>query len=100
MNDEWVYLGTLGAGTDEVYGQYQHAPCGTVLEILQGHMARICPKCHAKEWADMQARGWGVGRSPSQKAAASPSTVTDLAWYSAISVFWSSLLKLATVEKS
>jgi hypothetical protein len=45
---EWVYLGTLGAGTEEVRGRYKHVPCGTVLEILQGYMARICPVCHER----------------------------------------------------
>jgi predicted RNA-binding Zn-ribbon protein involved in translation (DUF1610 family) len=56
MSSEWVHLGTLGAGTEEVYGQYRHTPCGTVLEILQGHVAHICPKCHADEWAAQQRR--------------------------------------------
>ena len=62
MSNEWVYLDTLGAGTEEVRGRYQHAPCGTVLEILQGYMATICPKCQPKEWAEEKARqlarGW------------------------------------------
>jgi len=55
-NDEWIYLGCRATGTDEVYRRYRHAPCGTVLEILQGHMARTCPKCHAKEWAGHRKR--------------------------------------------
>ena len=56
MSDEWVYLETRGAGTDEVRGLYRHAPCGTVLEIMQGYMADICPKCQPEEWAAMKAR--------------------------------------------
>ncbi len=54
--NEWLYLETVGAGTEEVWGRYQHAPCGTIVEIAQGHMARICPKCHADEWAARLAR--------------------------------------------
>jgi hypothetical protein len=54
MQDEWVYLETRGAGTDEVRSLYRHSTCGTVLEILQGHMASICPKCQPEEWTVMK----------------------------------------------
>jgi hypothetical protein len=56
VQESWMYLDTIGAGTDEVFGRYQHAPCGTVLEIAQGHMARTCPKCQPEEWAAWLAR--------------------------------------------
>jgi hypothetical protein len=56
MKSEWVYIETLGAGTDEVYSRYRHAPCGTELEILQGHVVRVCPKCQPEEWAEREAR--------------------------------------------
>jgi hypothetical protein len=56
MQSEWIYLDTRGAGTDEVYGRYQHAPCGTKLEIMQGEVARICPKCQPEEWAKAHGR--------------------------------------------
>lgn len=49
--NEWVYLDTRGAGTDEVYGQYRHTPCGTVVEIAQGYAPDVCPKCQPEEWA-------------------------------------------------
>jgi len=52
--NEWMHLETLGAGTEEVWGGYQHATCGTVLEILQGYYAHACPKCHAQDWAAEQ----------------------------------------------
>jgi hypothetical protein len=54
--EEWVHLGTRGAGTDEVYGRYQHAPCGTELEVAQGHAADICPTCQPKEWAEAHSK--------------------------------------------
>jgi len=50
MKDEWIYLETRGAGTDEVYGRYQHTACGQIIEVLQGHTASLCPKCHPEEW--------------------------------------------------
>jgi hypothetical protein len=52
MSDEWIYISTRGAGTDEVYSRYRHTPCGTVVEILQGHAADACPKCHPEKWAE------------------------------------------------
>lgn len=49
--EEWVHLRTRGAGTDEVFGVYQHKPCGTVVEVMQGYFADICPKCQPEQWA-------------------------------------------------
>jgi hypothetical protein len=54
--ESWMYLDTIGAGTDAVYGRYRHMPCGTELEILQGHMARTCPTCQPEEWEARLAR--------------------------------------------
>ena len=51
---KWITLSCRGAGTagtDEVYYRYQHRPCGTEIEVLQGYMA-ICPHCQPEEWAE------------------------------------------------
>jgi hypothetical protein len=48
--EDWEHLGTLGAGTDDVYGQYRHKPCGTKVEVMQGYFVRSCPKCQPEEW--------------------------------------------------
>ena len=39
MNDwrEWVKIRTFGAGTEDVWREYQHTPCGTVMEVADGH---------------------------------------------------------------
>ncbi len=58
MENEWLDLETLGAGTDEVWGRYQHVPCGTVVEIAQGYGVRACPKCQPDEWAEQRRKGF------------------------------------------
>lgn len=53
----WISLGCIGAGTEEVYYRYRHAPCGTELEVLQGCCgARICPECDPENYAAMRKR--------------------------------------------
>jgi len=49
--EQWEYIETLGAGTDEVRGVYRHKPCGAEVEVLQGYGPEVCPKCQPEEWA-------------------------------------------------
>jgi hypothetical protein len=48
LMDEWVKLRTFGAGTEDVWREYRHTPCGTVIEVADGHQP-TCPKCQPKE---------------------------------------------------
>ena len=52
----WIYLGCRGAGTDDVWYEYQHKPCGTAVEFMQGSVEHVCPKCEPERWAEFQRR--------------------------------------------
>jgi DNA-directed RNA polymerase subunit RPC12/RpoP len=49
--EEWEQLGAC----DVEYTIYRHTSCGTRVHILMGYEP-VCPKCHAKRWAEEKAR--------------------------------------------
>lgn len=50
-SDEWETRGFI----DDFYYVEFHKPCGTTVQVGQGHVP-ICPKCQPEEWAAMKAK--------------------------------------------